>query len=32
VITADVADPVPNAIYRKIGFRPMGERVLIHFP
>ena len=32
VITADIGDPVPNAIYRKIGFRPMGQRALIHFP
>jgi GNAT superfamily N-acetyltransferase len=31
VITADAADPIPNSIYRRIGFRPTGEVALLHF-
>jgi hypothetical protein len=31
VIVADASDPIPNAIYRKLGYEPSGEVVLIHF-
>jgi hypothetical protein len=30
VISADVDDPAPNAIYRGLGYRPMGRLALIH--
>lgn len=30
MIAADVDDPVPNAIYRSLGYRPVDECVLIH--
>jgi hypothetical protein len=31
VIVADADDPIPNAIYRNLGYAPNGEAVLIHF-
>ena len=31
VLYTDLADPPPNAIYQRIGFRPIGERRVVHF-
>jgi uncharacterized protein len=30
VISAAIDDPVPNAIYRKLGYQPLGQLALIH--
>lgn len=27
----DLANPTSNALYQRLGFRPLGDRVLIHF-
>ena len=31
VLFTDIANPVPNAIYRRIGFRPVSDWLVIGF-
>ncbi|WP_308425190.1 GNAT family N-acetyltransferase [Wenjunlia tyrosinilytica] len=32
VLFADLANPTSNALYQRLGYRPLGDRAVLHFP